>query len=172
MRRPACASVCHVYLAAIPLPLFSICNRPGCRFKRRPAPNNSLSLSTTLSYLSSRPERSGGEGSAVRHSDAPPFPFYNPRNHHPRTPNRNSTPASAPPISAKSRLSIQNSSRAQQQPSPFQQPSPMLSSRPERSGGEGSAVRHSDAPPFPFYNPRNHQPRTPTALPLPLQHLP
>ena len=30
-------------------------------------------LSTTPSYLSSRPERSGGEGSAVRHSDAPPF---------------------------------------------------------------------------------------------------
>ena len=47
-----------------------------------PRPTTALSLSTTLSYLSSRlprravgPERSGGEGSAVRHSDAPPLPF-------------------------------------------------------------------------------------------------
>jgi hypothetical protein len=81
------------------------------------------------------PDRSEGEGSAVRHSDAPPFPFYNPRNHHPRTPNRNSTPASAPPIIAKGRLSIQNSSRAQQQPSSLQKPSPIC--HPDRSEAEG-----------------------------------
>src|SRR5580700_10312865 len=42
--------------------------------KSVPRPTTALSLSTTLSYLSSRPERSGGEGSAVRHSDAPHLP--------------------------------------------------------------------------------------------------
>jgi hypothetical protein len=84
MRRPACASVCHVYLAAIPLPLFSICNRPGCRFKRRPAPNNSLSLSTTLSYLSSRPERSGGICSAP--FGCPTFSVLQPEKPPPKNP--------------------------------------------------------------------------------------
>src|SRR5712672_1410284 len=49
--------------------------KSGCRFKGVPPPTTALSLSTTLSYLSSRLERSGGEGSAVRHSDAPPLPF-------------------------------------------------------------------------------------------------
>jgi hypothetical protein len=57
--------------------MIAVDGEAGCRLKRRPAPTTAFSFSTTLSYLSSRPERSGGEGSAVRHSGAPHLPFYN-----------------------------------------------------------------------------------------------
>src|SRR5437763_608377 len=43
--------------------------------ERRPALGNCSLSATTLSYLSSRPKRSVGEGSAVRHSVDPHFLF-------------------------------------------------------------------------------------------------